>query len=365
MRRRPHSHRSRAAGPVAEVALANLAAVELARIAAVGLTCLALFGLAALAPLALAGPPDAAASARLHDDAPAAAARLHPSAPALASDHPLRPAAGTSRGEVARVARYWTPERMRGTQPLDAPLWLDATATASFAPVPEPTALPYAVNGRVFVVQGDQQGYCSGTAINSASRRLVLTAAHCLNSGPLGRTRRSRKRRSIWSRFVEFVPAYDNGVAPFGAFVARRNAIRALPHWIKTGNPNYDVGAILTSPNAEGLNVADAVGGGVAIAFDRSRRQLFQTFGFPEKQPRMQGCESPYVGDDSRTYPIPGPPTIAIRCHWAPGASGGGWLIDEGTAINGLTSYGRPDDRIHTYGPYFSSRNVGHLVAGM
>ncbi|MEX2448463.1 MAG: hypothetical protein WD404_06940 [Solirubrobacterales bacterium] len=79
----------------------------------------------------------------------------------------------------------------------------------------------------------------------------------------------------------------------------------------------------------------------------------------------MQGCESPYVGDDSRTYRIPGPPTIAIRCRWAPGASGGGWLVDEGAAIDGLTSYGKPKDRVHTFGPYFSRRNVGRLVRGM
>ena len=97
------------------------------------------------------------------------------------------------------------------------------------------------------------------------------------------------------------------------------------------------------APNAEGVNVADAVGGGAAIATDLSRRQDFQTFGYPGKSRSMQGCESPYVGDDSLTYRIPGPPTIAIRCHWAPGASGGGWLIEGGTAIDGLTSYGKAD----------------------
>ena len=55
---------------------------------------------------------------------------------------------------------------------------------------------------------------------------------------------------------------------------------------------------------------------------------------------------------------------MKIRCHWLPGASGGGWLIGEGTEINGLTSYGRTRDNVHTFGPYFSSRNVGALVDG-
>jgi V8-like Glu-specific endopeptidase len=272
----------------------------------------------------------------------------------------LRPAAQPARGEATEVAGYWTAARMRAAQPLDAPAGAALLAGASFAPVIDPTIPPNAVNGRLFVKQGRGKGFCSATAIDSPTRRLVLTAAHCLNSGP-----RSRRGNSVWSRYVEFVPAFSSGVAPFGAFVGRRNSIFAPRQWVKTGNPNFDVGAVLTAPNAEGANVADAVGGGVTIALDRSRLQEFHTFGYPGKSRVLQGCDSPYVGDDATTYRIPGPPTLAIRCHWAPGASGGGWLIEDGTAIDGLTSYGKPKDRIHTFSPYFSHSNVGRLVAGM
>jgi hypothetical protein len=269
--------------------------------------------------------------------------------------HPAKPAA---HGEVARVLDYWTPARMRNARPLDAPL-SSPLATASFTPVVEPTVPPHAVNGRLFIRQGGKQGFCSATAINSPTRRLVLTAGHCVNSGPQG-----LHGNSFWSHYVQFVPAYTDGIAPFGAFVAQRNSVFAPEDWVRSSNPNFDVGAILVSPNAEGVNVADAVGGGVSILFGQTRHQQFQTFGYPGKSRWMQGCESPYVGDDSQTYMIPGPPTIAIRCHWAPGASGGGWLIDEGTAINGLTSYGKRRDKVHTFSPYFSQRNVGRLVAG-
>ncbi len=262
--------------------------------------------------------------------------------------------------EQARAIAYWTPARMRATPPLDARTPLEDLAAASFAPVPEPSVPPFAVNGRLFVRQGGEQGFCSATAINSPTRRLVLTAAHCLNSGPRG-----LRGRTTWSRLVLFVPAFTNGVAPFGAFVAHRNAVHVPLQWIKLGNPNFDIGAAQVSPNAEGANVADAVGGGAAIALDLGRKQQFQTFGYPGRVRRMQGCSSPYVGDDSTTYRIPGPPTIAIRCHWAPGASGGGWLIEEGKTINGLTSYAKRLDTHHTFGPYFSQRNVGPLVAGL
>ncbi|MGC1851788.1 MAG: hypothetical protein WA687_05045, partial [Solirubrobacterales bacterium] len=229
-----------------------------------------------------------------------------------------------------------------------------------FAPIAESTAPPYSVNGRLFLRQGDKRGFCSATAIDSPSRRLVLTAGHCVNSGPRG-----RRGSSAWSHYLLFVPAYTNGTAPFGAFAAYRKSVFALEQWVRFGNPNFDVGAIVVAPNAEGVNVADAVGGGATIATDVSRRQVFQTFGYPGRSRVLQGCESPYVGDDSFTYRIPGPPTIAIRCHWAPGASGGGWLIEGGTTIDGLTSYGKNTDRVHTFSPYFSRRNVGRLVAGL
>jgi hypothetical protein len=282
--------------------------------------------------------------------------------PALGSSR-ARPAATAAPGEVARVRAYWTPERMRTTPPL-RPLGgggqLGELATASFLTVTEPDVAPFSVNGRLFVRQGRNRGFCSATAIDSPTRRLVLTAAHCVNSGPRG-----RRGTSAWSRFLQFVPAYTGGLAPFGAFVARRDSVFAPRQWVRFGNPNFDIGALLVGPNAEGANVADAVGGGATIALDRARQQQFQTFGYPGKIRRMQRCNSPYVGDDSATYRIPGPPTIAIRCHWAPGASGGGWLIDEGTTINGLTSYAKLRDRAHTFSPYFSARNVGRLVQGL
>jgi hypothetical protein len=277
-----------------------------------------------------------------------------------AASSPRLHATASRGGEAARVSRFWTAARRRAAAPLDAPRGGGLTATASFAPVAEPSVPPNAVNGRLFVRQGGRAGFCSATAINSASRRLVLTAGHCVNTGPLG-----PQGQSIWSSDLEFVPAYTDGTAPFGAFVAHRKDVFAPRQWVKFGNPNFDIGAIVTMPNAEGVEVADAVGGGATIATDLNRRQSFQTFGYPGRSRFMQGCESPYVGDDSLTYQIPGPPTIAIRCHWAPGASGGGWLIEGGARIDGLTSYGKRDDQVHTFGPYFSRRNVGALVAGL
>jgi hypothetical protein len=291
--------------------------------------------------------------------APAALAGLSPAERGLTT--------AAARAE-ARVLRYWTPARMSSARPLD--LVVDnrgetrlrigsaepPRATASFLAVATPEVPPYSFNGRIFIRRGNLRGFCSGTAINSPTRQLVLTAGHCVNSGPEG------GHHAIWSDYMMFVPAYTGGVAPFGAFVARRETLRAPKQWTKTGNPDFDLGIFLTNPNAEGVNLADAVGGGAAIVVDLSRQQEFQTFGYPGRVKRMQGCQSPYIGDDALTYPFPGPPTLGIRCHWAPGASGGGWLIGEGTQINGVNSYLHLRNKSHTYGPYFTQETVGKLV---
>jgi hypothetical protein len=296
--------------------------------------------------------------------APAATAaqRTHAPASSLA-------AASADRSEAARVLRYWTPARMASARPLDlladrngnTSLHLSRpfpTAAASFLAVTTPEEAPNSFNGRIFVKQGNLRGYCSGTAINSPTRQLVLTAGHCVNSG-------HEEGRTIWSQYLEFVPAYTAGKAPFGAFVAKREAIYAPKPWTKYGNSDFDVGAFLTHPNKRGLNVADAVGGGATIALDLPRSQSFRTFGYPGNVKRLQGCSSPYTGDDRFSFPLPGPPTMGIHCHWAPGASGGGWLIGEGTEIDGLNSYLYIGNTSHTYGPYFSQETVGALVAGL
>ncbi len=278
----------------------------------------------------------------------------------------------TERAEVAKVRRYWTPARMRSARPLE--LSVDAAgnshlelgaavpaggASISWAEVQTPSELPYAVNGRIFLRQAGERAFCSGTAINSPTRQLVLTAGHCVATGP------RRNGPNIMSNYIEFVPAYTAGLAPFGAFVAKRGKIFAPQPWKKQANPDFDMGAFLTSPNAEGVDVADAVGGGATIVTNLPRQQQFQTFGYPGETKEMQGCRSGYIGDDTLTYPFPGPPTQAIGCRWAPGASGGGWLIGAGSEINGITTYLHYNNKSRTYGPYFSQETIGKLVRGL
>lgn len=308
-----------------------------------------LFSLAAL-PALLILPAHAGA-------APRAAVALGPAA--------VR--ADASVSSAAAVARYWTPARMRSARPLDrigrgssgaeaAPS--GELASASFASVPDATLPPFTAVGRVFLKVGNYAGFCSGTAISSASHRLVLTAGHCLYSILPGH------RLPTYARYFDFVPAYSNGEAPLGEFIGRRGF---LPRpWLRSINENFDMAAVLTLPNAAGLNVADAVGGGIPIATDRTRDQTYQVLGYPgANQRRMQECDARFSGDDQLTYPLGGPPSLGVGCYMGEGASGGPWLINEGTEVGGITTYGHIKNFTHTFGPYFSSRNVGALVKGL
>jgi hypothetical protein len=279
-----------------------------------------------------------------------------------------------SRAAATRIERFWTPQRMREAKPLEyrvgphgngrtlavTPPPLAGASALKPTIVPNPEEPPNAVEGRIFLIQGRFLGFCSGTAIDSPTRQLVLTAGHCVASGPLG-----RRRRNVLSSFLEFVPAYNDGVAPFGAFVAIRGKVLAPKQWTRFGNPDFDMGAFLTNPNSEGVNVADAVGGGVKIVMDLNRHQQFQAYGYPGETRRMQTCASPYLGDDPITVRFPGPPTQAIRCHWPPGSSGGGWLIENGTQINGINTYLHRTRNSNTFGPYFAQETIGRLVAGL
>jgi hypothetical protein len=269
-----------------------------------------------------------------------------------------------------QIERFWTPRRMAAARPLELTVGRGGrtdvhlgrrplAATASYSVVESPELAPHAWNGRLYLRQAGEEGFCSATAIDSPTRQLVLTAGHCVNSGP------TNGKPGAWSTYLEFVPGFNLGVAPYGTFVLSGRP-RALPGWTEGGNPDFDLGAFLTEPNAEGTALADAVGGGATIVTDRGRHQRFETFGYPGGTERMRTCISGSAGEDPITATLPGPSTQGVRCNWAPGASGGGWLIDGGLEIDGLNSYiveGSANPL--TYGPYFSASTVGRLVAGL
>lgn len=269
------------------------------------------------------------------------------------------------------AASFWTAARMRAAKPLEvtrrgrgfaarsgrggrgearrvAPqgAWA-ADFGSDFVQVPDPAAPGFRVHGVIFVDLGFfGYGRCSGTAVRSPNRSVVITAAHCLNSGgPRGR----------WYRYrAAFVPAYRFGQRPFGLFPVRW--IDTTKQWRSGYTENVDVGAMVVGPNEQGELLGEAVGG-AGIAWNLKPKQTFDVHGYPAEPPfdgeTQRLCEdTPFLGHDPNSIIETGPLNLAVACGLNGGASGGGWMID-GDTLNSVTDYGYFDETSPAYGSYF------------
>jgi len=267
------------------------------------------------------------------------------------------------KGQPAREdASFWTASRMRAAEPLE----IDGRAEhghkgsghavasqvsefgSDFVEVPDPTAPGFRIHGAIFVDLGFfGYGRCSGTAVRSPNHSVVFTAGHCIHSGSsFGRWYRSR---------AAFVPAYRYGQRPFGLFPVRW--LDTTKQWRRSGSENFDVGAMVVGPNERGQTLTEAVGG-AGIAWNLKPKQSFDVHGYPAEPPfdgeTQRLCSgTPFLGHDPSSYVEPGPLNLAVTCELNGGASGGGWMIEGGRTLNGVTDYGYFDETSPAYGAYF------------
>jgi V8-like Glu-specific endopeptidase len=272
--------------------------------------------LARCALLALAG-----LAAALPGSSIAAQPAIHELGPApLANDRTLR-----------------VPGRAPAAHPGPAPGLL---ARASSVRVPNVSDPATRTNGKIIAVAPLDGSYsCSGTALNTPSRSIVLTAGHCVIEA-------GREARNI-----SFVPAYDHGEDPFGAF--RVKLVYVMPQWRHSENPDFDLAALAVAPNSLGALV-DVVGGR-GYATSKSRLAPFQIFGYPAARAggeELRRCRAHGLGVDRLTNRFFGPPTMPASCDMAAGASGGAWLFD-GRYVSGVTSYGYQGRPTQLFSPYF------------
>lgn len=195
-------------------------------------------------------------------------------------------------------------------------------------------------NGKVFGVDPVTGPYsCSGTALNTPSHSIVLTAGHCV------------VERGSEGRQLSFVPAYDHGNRPFGTFVAQ--SVYVMPQWRRRENPDFDVAALRVKPNEFGA-LTDVVGAR-GYATGKSRLGAFQIFGYPAARAggeELRSCRAHGLGLDSLTDRFSGPPTMPASCDLAAGSSGGAWLFD-GEFVSGVTSYSYQGRPTQLFSPYF------------
>ena len=243
------------------------------------------------------------------------------------------------------VESYWTAERMQAATPREQSRG-GGSAAAKAAPLPWTSAevstpytqQPTSTHGKVFFTLGGSDYVCSGTALLSGNKSVVWTAGHCVNEGP-----------GDFATNWEFVPAYKDGSAPLGVYVA--SDLVTSNAWATQGDFSYDFAAAVVEP-AGGTALTDRVGGR-GIAFNTARSQTYKSYGYPAAPPftgeRLWTCTSPLQTSDNGASPA----TLGIGCDMTGGSSGGGWIV--GNNLVSENSYGYDNQPNVMFGPYLGS----------
>lgn len=268
--------------------------------------------------------------------------------------------------DVTAAEEYWTPERMRAALPVQvafprtvvdeppaagAP---DEDAAGTFRTLPsEPTGdvqvgqlltervahpqeFPQRTVGKLFFRRGGQDLTASAFVVHTSG---LMTAAHCL------------VMNGQQSTDLVFVPAYEDGTAPFGVWLVDRTA---WPHaWVAEEVPAWDAGMCTVRPTADGTTVGEVVGWvGLTLGQDAG---VWDGLGYPV-QPTTTfpfDGQAPWRSEGSRVA-VAAPATVAKRGDLTSGVSGGPWFVPGTAQVNGLHSWGEPAHRLNI-GPEFTA----------
>ncbi|MFC9582733.1 trypsin-like serine peptidase [Streptomyces yangpuensis] len=280
--------------------------------------------------------------------------------PSIAADTP-------TSFQPQQTQGFWTAERMRGATPLDvtavpgaartvvagtaAPTAIAPTAASSAV---SPTAFPQAggawtgggavvkTSGRVFFTMGSRTASCSGNSITSANGSTVMTAGHCV------------KYQGAWHTNWVFVPAYDNGSAPYGQWSATKTF--ATDQWAASEDMNMDVGLAVVAP-LNGQTLSQAVGA-QGVLFNGGYNKKMYSFGFPAAAP-YDGTKLVYCsGNSGKDFLLT--KDHSLGCNMTGGSSGGPWFQDfnEATGLGtqvSVNSFGYTFLPNRMYGPYLGN----------
>ncbi|WP_158888794.1 trypsin-like serine peptidase [Amycolatopsis anabasis] len=271
------------------------------------------------------------------------------------------PVSAAPRGAAVHNATStatWTAESMRAAIPMDQLVGKRRVSVAEVAKglpsVVLPMAFPNAggawtgggkvvsTAGRVFFTFGGRKASCSGDAVTSGNKSVVVTAGHCV------------KYQGSWHTDWVFVPAYDNGNAPYGQWAARKTL--TTPQWEASEDMNYDVGIGVVN-QLDGKSLTDVVGS-QGIGFNQARNQNMYAFGYPAAAPydgsKLIYCSGSTFTDFLLTR------DHAMSCNMTGGSSGGPWFLSfnegAGTGVQAsVNSFGYTFLPNYMFGPYFGA----------
>lgn len=202
------------------------------------------------------------------------------------------------------------------------------------------TAWPWRTNGKLFFNIGSGTFVCSAAVI---SRRIIVTAGHCVHSGNGSAT-------GFFSNW-RFVPAYDNGSAPFNIW--RPTNVIVSGEWFFGGGgvPNSDDYALLVMSDrfiGGALRRIGNVTGWLGWLSNSMHPNHLTSIGFPGNLDTGQIMH--HV--NAETWRFFNPNNFSIGSDMRGGSSGGAWVQNFG-----IRSPGTP--------PASSSRDFRNRVVGV
>lgn len=291
-----------------------------------------------------------------------------------------RPAAKVTSSQVqaaaedARVKAYWTPQRLAsavsyesvratkgtirttptvtgpaGSTPPAAPRTKAAAAGragGAVAPLATPVTYWSNTNGKLFFNgYGAGNAYCSASALNTSTRRVIITAGHCVYDN------------GAWMQNPVFVPNYDNrnsNPAPVGIWSIY--VMRTFNSWINSSDLTHDVGmATLYNGGNNNQTIVDAVGGH-GLMWNGSYSFDVSIFGYPSNRTNPDGRYTMWACWGT-TFQSGNRDSIT-GCWFGPGASGGPWLYNYSNTtglgyVRSVTSTWDPSSG-QDWAPYFN-----------
>lgn len=205
--------------------------------------------------------------------------------------------------ERQEALAYWTPARVKAVGKS-----VDLGPTGPKAKPWQGTALKTV--GRLFFVNANgADTWCTATAVKSANRSAVMTAAHCVRRGS------SPVNTNI---LTVFVPGYSKGKVPYGAFAVRT----AVTPRSWENDSTDDLSTLVVDTDKTGRKLTDVVGG-QDVAFNRPVGGTISSFGYSATRPQLGEELLHCVGTAKKKEGLQ-----AIPCDMSGGSSGGPWLAD-------------------------------------
>jgi V8-like Glu-specific endopeptidase len=322
---------------------------------AVGLAAAA--GAAAYVTPGLAAPPrSAVASAANTVDSPGLVPVFDPN---TGASEMLDPDTAASL-----ITAYWTPDQVAAATPVPNPPdtsapdgVADGTPMTVFTPSVSSLAGRVQMFGLTFPMPfvdspvgkvlfrdpaDGKNHFCSGSAINTPKKRMVLTAGHCVHD----------KGGGGWMQNWVFDPGFKNGPGPAGSFTPVN--LFAWSNLTQGGDKHYDYGVVITHINGGGKLGSQVGGNGLIV---NPGRPFVTSIGYSSDTISNQGVQEFCRGQLSRRSVVDS--DQSLPCVTFGGASGSPWLENLHNGIGDVVSNAAyiltPTSGNPVFGPYYDS----------